>query len=154
MWDHPTTASRHRRSDQSSRLVGDKTGHTLPLTLPLRWSVHHGMPNNVPFPTEVARDVLGLDRAMYAAFQGMGPKYRDHLLRQGIDYQLQLALEKSRQAPAPSLAAPPGSSPRATEDLGALVDKSMPAQLLLPATGASGWRRRTPVSGSGNCLGQ
>lgn len=96
------------------------------------------MPNDGPFPAEVARDLLGLARAMYAAFQGMGPEYRDHLMRlRGIGYQLQLALDKARQG-GPGTFANRSAwliAEKAAQDLGTLVDKYMPAQLLIRATG-------------------
>jgi hypothetical protein len=96
------------------------------------------VPNDGPLPVEVVRDLLGIARAMYAAFQSMGAEYETHLLKlRGIGYQLQLSLEKAKQGG-------PGTFPhrsawliaeKAAADLGALVDKYMPAQLLIKATG-------------------
>ncbi len=96
------------------------------------------MPNDVQLPVDVVRDLLGIARAMYAAFREMGPEYKDHMFRlRGIGAQLQLALDKAKQGG-------PGTFPhrsawliaeKASKDLGALVDKYMPAQLLIRATG-------------------
>lgn len=56
------------------------------------------MPNDGQLPVEVVRDLLGIARAMYSAFQGMGPEYSTHLHKlSGIGYQLQLALDKAKQ---------------------------------------------------------
>lgn len=75
---------------------------------------------------------------MYAAFQAMGPEYETHLLRlRGIGFQLQLALEKAKQG-GPGTFAHRSAwliSEKAAADLGALVDKYLPAQLLVKATG-------------------
>jgi len=39
-------------------------------------------------PVEVVRDLLGIARAMYAAFSDMGPEYGTHLMKlRGIGYR-------------------------------------------------------------------
>lgn len=96
------------------------------------------MPNDGPLPVEVVRDLLGIARAMYGAFEKMGPEYSSHLMKlRGIGRQLQLALDKAKLGG-------PGTWPmktawaiseEAAQDLGALVDKHMPAQLLIRAMG-------------------
>lgn len=96
------------------------------------------MPNDGQLPVEVVRDLLGIARAMYAAFAEMGPEYKDHMFRlRGIGFQLQLALDKAAKGGPGTFAMRSAwlISEKAAADLGALVDKCMPAQLLIRATG-------------------
>lgn len=96
------------------------------------------MPHEGPLPVEIVRDLLGVARAMYAAFVEMGPEYETHRSKlRGIGYQLQLALEKAGRG-APGTLAHRSAwliAEKAVADLGGLVDKYMPAQLLVKATG-------------------
>jgi hypothetical protein len=96
------------------------------------------LPNDAQLPVEVVRDLLGIARAMYAAFQSMGPEYQTHLHKlSGIGYQLQLALEKAKQGGPGTFAMRSAwlISEKAAADLASLVDKYMPAQVLIRATG-------------------
>jgi hypothetical protein len=108
------------------------------LTRAPSWGVHQGMPNNGPLPVEVVRDLLGIARAMYAAFSRMGPEYSTHLERlRGVGYQLQLALEKAAQG-GPGTFAHRSAwliSEKAAKDLGDMVDAYVPAKALVTATG-------------------
>jgi hypothetical protein len=108
------------------------------LTPSRRWRVHRRLPNDGALPVEVVRDLLGIARAMYAAFQQMGPEYGDHLFKlRGIGYQLQLALDKAKQG-GPGTFANRSAwliADKAAKDLAALVDKYMPVQILITATG-------------------
>jgi hypothetical protein len=75
---------------------------------------------------------------MYAAFQGMGPEYGTHLMRlRGIGFQLQLALDKAKQGGPGTFAIRPAwlISEKAAKDLADMVDKYLPAQVLIRATG-------------------
>lgn len=96
------------------------------------------MPNDGPLPVEVVRDLLGIARAMYAAFSAMGPEYRNHLMRlRGVGFQLQLALDKAKLGG-------PGTmqmrsawliAEKAAVDLASMVDAYVPAQALVRAAG-------------------
>lgn len=94
--------------------------------------------NDGPLPVETVRDLLGVTRALYAAIQAMGPGYSDQLFRlRGIGFQLNLALEKAEKGG-------PGTlhhrsawliAEKAVEDLGVLVDGSLPARMLVISAG-------------------
>lgn len=96
------------------------------------------MPNEGQLPIEVVRDLLGLARALYAAFGEMGPAYDDQRFRlRGIGYQLQLALNRASQGG-------PGTfahrcawliAEKAAKELGELVAADVSAKALVQATG-------------------
>lgn len=105
------------------------------------------MPNDGPLPVEVVRDLLGIARAMYAAFSKMGPEYGTHLMKlRGIGFQLQLALDKAKQGGPGTFAMRSAwlISEKAAQDLAAMVDKYMPAQVLIRATGERLARKNRP----------
>jgi hypothetical protein len=95
------------------------------------------VPNEGPIPVETVRDLLGIARALYAAYVEMGPAYdKQRQKLRGIGYQLGLALERAGQAG-------PGTfkhraawliASRAADDLMAMVDAYLPARVLLKAT--------------------
>lgn len=96
------------------------------------------VPNESPFPVEVARDLLALARALYKAFVEMGPAYDERRWRlRGVGSQLQLAIDRAAQGG-------PGTFPnrcawliaeKAARDLGEIVGGEMPAQALVKAAG-------------------
>lgn len=96
------------------------------------------MPNDGQLPVEVVRDLLGIARAMYAAFQGMGPEYGERLMKlRGVGYQLQLALEKAAKG-GPGTFAHRSAwliSEKAAADLAEMVDAFVPARALVRAAG-------------------
>lgn len=87
---------------------------------------------DAPFPFEAARDLLGIARALYVTFKGMGPAYDTHRSKvASIGSQLQRAIEKAQKGG-------PGTwnqktawlmAEKAAQDLGALVDKYLPASV-------------------------
>lgn len=95
------------------------------------------VPNDSPFPVEVARDLLGLARALYLAFVEMGPTYDEQRWKlRGIGGQLQLAIERGQQGGA-------GTFPnrcawliaeKAAADLGEILGKHFSAETLLRVT--------------------
>lgn len=95
---------------------------------------------------EVVRDLLGLARALYAAFVRLGPAYDDQRFKlRGIGYQLTLALEKAKQG-GPGTFANRSAwliAEKAVADLGAMVDVYFPAKQLIAATGERLKRRRS-----------
>jgi len=96
------------------------------------------MPYDEPLPVEVVRDLLGIARALYAAFAKQGGASDAQLLRlRGIGYQLNLALEKAEQGKAGTLANRSAwlIAEKAAADLGELVDGYVPAKALIAATG-------------------
>ena len=98
-------------------------------------------------PVEVVRDLLGIARAMYAAFETMGPEYADHMFRlRGIGFQLQLALDKAAMGGNGTFAMRSAwlISEEAAKNLGKLVDEHMPAQLLVKPTGERLARKNRP----------
>ena len=105
------------------------------------------MPNEGPVPVEVVRDLLGIARAMYAAFESMGPEYSDQKFKlRGIGYQLQLALERAGEGG-------PGTfknrcawliASQAAKDLGALVDAGVPEEVVVRAAGERLAKRNLP----------
>ena len=96
------------------------------------------MPNDEPFPKETVRDLIGIARALYLAFKGMGPAYRDHMTRVTIiGTKLSRALEKASKGG-------PGTwnqrtawlmAEESAQELGTLVDKYVPATVLIRAAG-------------------
>lgn len=103
------------------------------------------MPNEEPFPFEAVRDLIGIARALYLAFKGMGPAYVTHMGKvASIGNQLQRAVEKAKKGG-------PGTwnhttawlmAEQAAKDLGTLVDKYMPATVLIRASGERLARKR------------
>lgn len=96
------------------------------------------MPNDGPIPIETVRDLLGIARALYAAFVEMGPAYDGQRLKlRGIGYQLTLAIERAGEGG-------PGTfkhraawliSEKAAADLAEMVDMYLPAKVLIKAAG-------------------
>ena len=96
------------------------------------------MPNEGPLPVEVVRDLLGVARAMYAAFEKLGPEYSEQRFRlRGVGFQLQLALDKAAQGG-------PGTfanrcawliAGKAAKDLGEIIGERVPALALIQASG-------------------
>jgi hypothetical protein len=96
------------------------------------------VPNNGQLPVEVVRDLLGLARALYSAFVEMGPAYDDHRFKlRGIGVQLQLALDKAKQGGPGTFAMRTAwlIAEQAAADLGAMVDKYMPAKVMIDGVG-------------------
>lgn len=95
------------------------------------------MPTDEPFPFEAARDLLGIARALYVAFRGMGPEYSTHLDRvASIGNHLQRAIEKAQKGGAGTWNQKTAwlMAEQAAQDLGTLVDKYVPASLLIRAS--------------------
>lgn len=101
-------------------------------------AIPESVPRDEPFPYETVRDLIGIARALFLAFRTMGPEYTTHMGKvASIGSQLQRAMEKARKGG-------PGTwnhttawimAEQAATDLGTLVDKYLPASLLIRATG-------------------
>jgi hypothetical protein len=95
------------------------------------------VPNESPFPVEIARDLLGLARALYLAFVERGPAYDEQRWKlRGIGGQLQLAIERGQQGGPGTLANRCDwlIAEKAAKDLGELVGEHFSAKTLLRVT--------------------
>ena len=98
---------------------------------------------DLPFPKEVVRDLIGITRALYVAFKGMGPAYADQLSRvTQIGAKLSRALEKGQKGGPGTWNSNTATlmAEQAAKELGSMVDAYLPAKVLIKA--ASGRLKR------------
>lgn len=93
------------------------------------------------------RDLLGLARAMYAAFAELGPEYDEQRFTlRSVGFQLQIALERAAQGG-------PGTfanrcawliADKAAQDLSAIIGEQVPAKALVKAAGSRLAKKNLP----------